>query len=539
MRQLLSIVFLVALVAAPVAAWAENSSNSRTGVISPSVASRYGLKRAWFTQIEVDRSRGRVTHLNQYVSNARFMTVFEIKSPLGVEYITEREVDRWGKPLGIEGAEKLAKERVKKLKEEAPESKDDVSLKTLKVPEVTLYAQTDRGTLHAIDGATGKTKWVTTVGNPDHPSLAPGANDKFVATVNGSSVFVLDASTGAQVWTRRTDAAPGAGPAVSNDRVFVPTVTGKMEAYRLEDYRQPPWFYQSTGRLLVQPTISTASASWATDRGYLYVCDKERLGVRFRLEARDPILAHSTFLPPNRLFAASTDGYAYCVHEFNGEILWRFSVGDPISEPPVATPDTVYLVADDAGMYAVGPQDGLEKWWAPRIRKLLAASKDRVYCLNYHNNLVVLDARTGGQIDTMQLPQLDLLYTNWITDRIFIGTSTGVLQCLHESNAPWPTVHNVADSEASDKPKVIQKKGDDAPVKEEPAGEDPFGGGAEPADDPFGGGDKPADDPFGGGAGDKPEDDPFGGDAKPMPDEKPADDPFGGGDAGGGDDPFG
>ncbi len=283
--------------------------------------------------------------------------------------------------------------------------------------------------------------------------------------------------------------------------------------------------------------------SWATDRGYLYVGHRDKPGVRFRLETRDAIVAHSTFLPPNRLFAVSIDGYAYCVHEFNGDVLWKSPIGDPISEPPVATRDGLYVIGEGAGMYCLNPDNGREvKWFAPRITKLLAVTKNRVYCLGRVGQFVILDVKTGGQIDAIDATELDLVHTNWQTDRIYVGTKTGVVQCLYDMDAEFPTVHNIPDPEKSQRPDVIQRTDADKPA-EEPGDKpkDPFGGPADPfggpkdpfgggggggAKDPFGGAD-----PFGGGAGgaDPAPADPFGGGGG----DKPAEDPFGGNPFGG------
>ena len=121
--------------------------------------------------------------------------------------------------------------------------------------------------------------------------------------------------------------------------------------------------------------------------------------------------------------------------------------------------------------------------------------------------------------------QLDVFYSNTLTDRIIVGTTTGVIQCLHEVELQWPLVHvNLAEAEQKRRPEIKQE-GLDAKTKPaakpgaaepKPAagGEDPFGeGGAKPAAD----GAKPAmdgADPFGGGAAPKPAADaadPFGG----------------------------
>ena len=525
-----------AVVLTPLVASAQYGSISRgstNGVVSPTAASRLGLKRSWFTQVQLDRSRARVSHVRQYVSPSRFSTKHVVTWTDGKEVYTEESLDMYGDPLGVEGAEKAAKDRVQKLKDKDIQAE----LKTVMVPEVTLYVQTNRSTLQALDAATGRTKWVAQVGNRDYPSMAPGANDDYVGVVNGSTLYILDQESGKLAWERRLDQAPGAGPALTDEIIFVPTVTGKVEAYDVDNPRQPPWFYQATGRLLIQPTVATNSVSWPTDRGYLYVGNRDRTGVRFRLETRDAIAAHSTFLPPNKIFVGSLDGYAYCVHEFSGDIIWRFSAGDPISEPPTVTKDALYLIAEGAGMYRINPEDGIEQWWSPNIEKVLCASKDRVYCLARGNQFVVLDAQTGGRIDALNMRSLDLFHTNWQTDRIFVGTKTGVIQCLHEVGADWPTVHNVADPEDSARPQVKQIQEGDAPPAEggvKPV--DPFGGGADPfagGADPFAGGA----DPFAGGGADPAPDggaaDPFGGGADPFGGGA---DPFGGGDAGGGDD---
>ena len=502
---------------------------STNGVISPVAASRLGLKRAWFTQIQMDRAQARITDITQHVSDKRFATKFVVKWEDGEELFSEEKLDQYGDPLGLEGAEKAAKDLVQLLKDKDIQA----TLTTHLVPEITVYVQTDRGTLQALDGATGKTKWVAQVGNRNYPTMAPGANDKFVGVINGSTLYVLDQASGKTAWERRLDKSPGAGPALTEESIYVPTVSGKMEVYDLEDPRRPPWYYQSTGRLMVQPTVATNSVSWATDRGYLYVGDPKRNGVRFRLETRDAIASHSTFLPPNRLFAASLDGYAYCVHEFNGEILWRFSAGDPMSEPPIATKEGLYLIAEGAGMYRINPDNGIEQWWSPRINKVLAVSKDRVYCMAEGDRFVVLDSKTGGRIDTVNVRELDLLHSNWQTDRIYVGTTTGVVQCLHEVGSDWPLVHNVPDPEESARPEVIQIKDGEEP-KPEVKPVDPFGGAADPfagvggADDPKP--DPTPADPFGGAS------DPFGGAADPDPA------PAGGGGAdpfGGVEDPFG
>ncbi len=188
-------------------------------------------------------------------------------------------------------------------------------------------------------------------------------------------------------------------------------------------------------------------------------------------------------------------------------------------------------------MFKINALDGSEIWRSYGIDRFVAASGRRLYCLEKTGRLALIDAKTGGRIASIPMPGLDLWITNPYTDRIFVGTKMGTLQCLHESELAFPLVHINPESEKRVRDAVKQGGGETA-IDPPPVGpgDDPFGGGATPApggDDPFGGGATPApggDDPFGGGATPAPGgDDPFGGGAAPAPGgDDPFGDPFGG-----------
>jgi len=510
----------------------------RGGLISPILARRYGLERAWYTQVEIDRSQSRVQNVTMHVSNSKFHIVEKVNYDGGSQSFSERDLDRFGDPIGIEGAKKKAKKLIQELKDQGLEP----VLETLKVPQVRLYVQTDGATVTAIDGETGRTLWSEMVGRRDHATLKPGASDSYVAVVNGSNLFVLDAETGGPVWDKRLGSAPGGGPAINEFRVFAPLINGKLEVYQIANPKRHPWIQQSSGRALIQPTVSPKTVSWATDRGTFYVAFANREFVRYRLQALDAITAKSTF-SPTHLFVASTDGYVYCMQEYRGDVVWRFSAGEPISHSPIVIDGRVYVVSDRGGMYCVDAETGQEIWWTSNVRKFLSASDKKIYCLGRTGRIMILDRETGGRISTMPTEGLDLAITNWRTDRVYLGDRFGTIQCLHEPENKWPLIHVAQETDdPEDTPEIKQKEfdggeKDPADPFEEAGGEggaDPFGGGADPfgggGADPFGsGGDAGGGaDPFGGGGGA----DPFGTDDKK--DDAGAN-PFGGG-AG---DPFG
>ncbi|MBW3597871.1 MAG: PQQ-binding-like beta-propeller repeat protein, partial [Planctomycetes bacterium] len=319
----------------------------RSGLIPPPLAQRYGLERKWFAQVELDSATSRVTDITQHVSRSFGLTVIDIvlveNEDQKIATLTDRDLDAFGKPLGTEGVKKEAAARIEELAAQGVEAK---SITTV-VPEITLYVVTDSGLLHAIDGETGATRWAIPVGNPHHPTFAPAANDYFVAAVNGVNLFVFDALDGRLVWRKRMQHAVGAGPAVSQQFVHVPMVTGLMESHYLADPAAPVRVYQSFGRAILQPAVSPNSLIWATDRGFVYVSNADRPGVRFRLETQDEITGKPAWLPPDRVVAVSHDGDVYAVDEFTGNLVWRFSTGDPIGHAPVAVGNDLYAITNN------------------------------------------------------------------------------------------------------------------------------------------------------------------------------------------------
>ena len=423
-------------------------------------------------------------------------------------------------------------------------------MKVRVVPEVTIYVATDQGVVQAIDGETGKSKWKRPIGRAGHPNLAPAANDDILAMVNGSKLILVESSTGKPLWERQLKGSPGAGPAITEDSVFVPMVSGHVESYKLyniDQEFQPARYFVSIGRAMVQPiTSSTGTLCWPTDRGFLYFADGDSMRLKFRLEANKTIVAPAAYQDPGLFFATSVDGYAYCIKESTGAVLWRYSTGQPIENAPVAIGDTVYVITNDNGLFAVNTADGQEKWWSPRVRQFLAASESRLYCEGIRGQIVVLDAKSGGFIGSIETPGLDLKLTNVLSDRIYIGTKTGLIQCLHESQLDLPLVH------AAVEPEQVKRKSRPKATTPTPApdggakdpfatggAKDPFGGsgakdpfGGSGTKDPFGGSGGGTKDPFGGSGGGADPKDPFGGSGGGA-DPK---DPFGGA---GATDPFG
>ena len=425
----------------PVAAKAQFS---KSGLISPEAARQLGLERMWFTHLHVDRGRGRIAGLHLHVSDTQAHTVFQITHD-GQRYVfSQRDRNAFGKEIGAWGpscwptrswptSTRPRSWLAKWIR--CRRSKRSSSPKSRFIPAPS------RARVHSLDAETGRTRWSKSVGRPLYPTTAPSASDKHVGVCNGSTLYILLAEDGSQVWSKQVVGPPGAGPALTDDLAFVPMISGKVETFMLENPKHPVAIYKSFGRAMVQPVVSFNSVAWPTDGGNLYVGLAREPGMRYRMQAKDAIASAPAFLPPNQVFCTSLDGYLYCVNEQRGNVLWRFTTGEPITHSPVALGSTVYVITDRGTMFAINAKDGKEQWVTGGIRGYAAGNDKRLYCLDLGGNLTILETATGSRLGTIAVGQLDMPFLNVETDRIILASSTGLVQCFREANLPWPVAH--------------------------------------------------------------------------------------------------
>jgi len=466
---------VVVLAAAGVA----NAQNS--GILPPNLARRHGLDRVWATQVEVGRDRGGVVHVTPQVSSTRKQTVFDVVHAAGVLSISEQQLSPQGRPFGIDGARKYAEDRVKEFATKQPLNTDPPRIEMREVPEITLYAATSLGAVHAIDAETGKTKWVTALGNLNYPMSEVAANDNYVVYMNGSSVFVLDSLDGKLIWTHRSAGVAAAGPAVTDTHLFLPTVVGSMEVRLLASTLETAWHYRAGGKTRVPPVGSSDSVAWTTDRGQLIVAAADPRAIRFRLEAKQPFYASPAFAGVSRVVAATVDGFVHCMDRTSGGVLWKTAVGDRCFAAPYCVGDSVLILTEGHDLVCLNLQNGLEQWRTIGIRLVLASSAEKLYCAGDIGRMLILDSKNGARISTVETEEFDLQVVNSLTDRIYLGNRGGTLQCLREIGNRWPIVHVNRESESDEKPATTPRSKTNQGTNEDPfatpktnAGEDPF-----------------------------------------------------------------
>ena len=329
----------------------------------------------------------------------------------------------------------------------------------------TLYVVSDNGMVDAINAETGRIEWRREVGVASQLTLAPAANDRYVAIINGVHLHLLNRKDGSEEWRRDVGGSPGAGPALSDTHVFVPMISGLIEGHKIrigELEEHTPWSYRSEGRILIPPWVTPRSVCWTTDQGYFYVSDTVDLGIKFRLKTKAPIESRPAYWTPF-YYACSLDGYVYAVDEGGGKPSWKFSIGEPFNQPPVAIEGRVYVIPNSNSLFCLSGTTGRQIWIARGVRQFVAASPGRVYAEDRFGQIIVLDAETGKRIDTIPVDSGSKKLVNTQSDRMYLYTATGTIQCLREQSHAEPVRYEPPKS--TDRKATVKGDGDKKPER--------------------------------------------------------------------------
>lgn len=170
------------------------------------------------------------------------------------------------------------------------------------------YAISSKGLLARIDLATNKIDWRVSlggVGNESSPSVVGGK--VYVGTKTGK-LFVLDASTGAEIKQYDAGSPIFASPLVLDSGVYFGSLNAKFHALDLNGNLK--WTYQAKNNII---------HSAASDSGCIVFCDGNKLLYRFR-------------------DLGSTYGVVYISHILNWATTSPSSAAPPSGDPFLATP---------------------------------------------------------------------------------------------------------------------------------------------------------------------------------------------------------
>lgn len=206
------------------------------------------------------------------------------------------------------------------------------------------------------------------------------------------------------------------------------------------------------------------------------------------------VSAQNMALEPARrkggLAVVGTDsGNVFAINDANGKVRWTYLTQKPVRERVAAFKDAnasepaydVYVPVDSGEFFALDMKTGLEIWRTAGVKRLISASATRLYVFDQLDRLAILDRESGVRLKTLALTPTKFQIFNQETDRVYLVSADGLVQCLRETQQVEPLLHRdetcadvaarlakaIATGSEEDEPTVSKSAGA-APVANEP-----------------------------------------------------------------------
>ena len=176
------------------------------------------------------------------------------------------------------------------------------------------------------------------------------------------------------------------------------------------------WRFASTPDTLASyaPTVAADSVFFGPGNGLLYALNKTDGSLKWQLDdSKEWQYVRQMYVTGNVLVAGTYTELLYGIAVDTGKILWKFKAGNFINSHHVAG-DTAYLWSPTGWIYAIDATTGAVRWrhqttrygnsaanWGPMMAEIVTFER-KVYCLDMHQVLHVLDASDGREL--LRLP---------------------------------------------------------------------------------------------------------------------------------------
>jgi outer membrane protein assembly factor BamB len=230
----------------------------------------------------------------------------------------------------------------------------------------TVFVKAQDGKLYAIDKH-GVLRWSITEGNSEASPKLAGDGTLYVGGSNGSTYFIDSFQPNGTRTARLTiDARLTTAPAIDSDgTVWFGTANGTL--YRANfDLTQPITYPVSPGYpigngLALTKVNRTVIVPTANNRVVAYQTSNNT--VKWTFVVSDVVQSAPAFASNGQVFFGSRDGKVYAVRFNDGAKLWEFDTGSPIASSPAVDPTSVYIIGGNpATLYALRRADGVLRW---------------------------------------------------------------------------------------------------------------------------------------------------------------------------------
>jgi outer membrane protein assembly factor BamB len=311
----------------------------------------------------------------------------------------------------------------------------------LSIDDGMMFAQTNSANFYAFDAESGRYLWGAHLGSITTKARPASVNKSAVFVTNSNQMFGLDRKTGRQMWKRVLTDIPSSSTSADDNVVMVGLESGKLVTFDARTGAEK-WNIQTNERITSRPVIAGKVVAFGSEDRKLYLSRSESPKLIWRFATGGPIVAPLATHGIRTLVVPSSDKALYAVDLFTGIEKWTLPTGSPVEQEPLVSDNDVYVVNDEGYLTSADITTGTPKWTISTLGgRLLSVSATKVYLESHDDDLFVVDRESGKivydpattfQRAGINLRDFTLGPTNRFDDRLYFGTTHGLVVCVRE-----------------------------------------------------------------------------------------------------------
>lgn len=324
------------------------------------------------------------------------------------------------------------------------------------------FVQTNEAMLHVYEVESGRHLWSARIGEQASYARPISSNSFAVFATCSNLMLALDRNTGRTIWKSDLTTIPTSGTACDENYILVGLNTGMINCYSLKEEKQKDgtekirdkpslaWRLKTAGRVRTLPLIAENIVCMGSDDGRVFVNMLADPTPLYRFKTGGPVGEELGTYGTRSLLVPSEDYNLYSIDVLTAKMLWTFPSGAPIMQAPMIVGEDVFVINTAGNLSVLDPKSGAPRWTLPtHSARLLGASRSKVYLRTIDLDLLIVDRATGKVIADpaatleragLNLRELDLNFRNRFDDRLYLGSSSGLVVSFREigETKPFP-----------------------------------------------------------------------------------------------------
>ena len=262
-----------------------------------------------------------------------------------------------------------------------------------------VYVGSNDYSVYCLDASTGAKLWSYATGAwviLSSPAVADG--EVYIGSCDGS-VYCLDASTGAKLWSYSTGSEVWSSPAVADGKVYVGSWDGGV--YCLDASTGAKLWSDAIGYMVLSsPAVADGKVYVGSMNGGVYCLDASTGSLIWSYATMGRVWS-SPAVADGKVYVGSEDGSVYCLDASTGSLIWSYAAGDAVYSSPAVADGIVYVGSSDDNVYALNATTGTLVWnytTGEIVYSSPAVADGKVYVGSEDGSVYCLDASTGAKL---------------------------------------------------------------------------------------------------------------------------------------------